>query len=68
MLLDDYHQIAIHIKCGPTRALIMFHRNLLKLYTPMTFDSILPPLFGFDYLPHKNIANQSIPLLIHMPT
>ena len=34
MLLDDYHQIAIHIKCGPTRALIMFHRNLLKLYTP----------------------------------
>ena len=34
MLLDDYHQVAIHIKCGPTRGLIMFHRNLLKLYTP----------------------------------
>ena len=34
MLLDDYHQIAIHIKCGPTRGLIVFHRNLLKLYTP----------------------------------
>ena len=27
----------------------------------MTFDSIPPPpLFGFDYLPHKIIANQSI--------
>ena len=32
MLLDDYHQIAIHIKCGPTRDLIMLHRNLLKSY------------------------------------
>ena len=27
----------------------------------MTFDSIPPPLFGFDYLPHKIIPTQSIP-------
>ena len=32
MLLDDYHQIAIHIRCGPTRGLIVFHRNLLKFW------------------------------------
>ena len=40
MLLDDYHQIAIHIKCGPTRDLIMLHRNLLKSYTPVSLRKL----------------------------
>ena len=30
------------------------------VYSSMTFDSIPLPLFGFDYLPHEIIANQSI--------
>ena len=43
MLLNDYHQIAIHIKCGPTRGSIMFHlfhRNLLKPCTPASLRKL----------------------------